>query len=104
MSGWTLLPGATVPQPFHQFSGTRGYVASRALQDAVNVALTLERPLLLKGEPGTGKTLLAHHVAAALGLELITWNIKSTTRAQDGLYTYDTVCRQKPGRSMKPLG
>jgi MoxR-like ATPase len=84
--------------PFHQFSGTEGYVASRALQDAVNVALALERPLLLKGEPGTGKTLLAHHVAAALGMELITWNIKSTTRARDGLYTYDTVQRLNDAR------
>lgn len=84
--------------PFHQFSGTEGYVASRALQDAVNVALTLERPLLVKGEPGTGKTLLAHHVAAALGMELITWNVKSTTRAHDGLYTYDTVQRLNDSR------
>jgi MoxR-like ATPase len=84
--------------PFHQFSGTEGYVASRALQDAVNVALALERPLLLKGEPGTGKTLLAHHVAAALGMQLITWNIKSTTKARDGLYTYDTVQRLNDAR------
>jgi MoxR-like ATPase len=84
--------------PFHQFSGTAGYVASRALQDAVNVALALERPLLLKGEPGTGKTLLAHHVAAALGMQLITWNIKSTTKARDGLYTYDTVQRLNDAR------
>jgi MoxR-like ATPase len=84
--------------PFHRFRGTEGYVASRALQDAVNVALTLERPLLVKGEPGTGKTLLAHHVAAALGMELITWNIKSTTKARDGLYTYDTVQRLNDSR------
>ncbi|RMG87983.1 MAG: AAA family ATPase, partial [Candidatus Dadabacteria bacterium] len=67
---------------FHRFRGTDGYVASRALQDAVNVALALERPLLLKGEPGTGKTLLAHHIARALGLELIVWNVKSTTKAR----------------------
>ncbi|GAB6194125.1 hypothetical protein [Desulfocastanea catecholica] len=59
--------------PFHQFSGTEGYVASRALQDAINVVLALERPLLLKGESGIGKTLLAHHVAAALGMELLDW-------------------------------
>lgn len=85
-------------QPFHRFNGTEGYVASRALQDVVNVALALERPLLLKGEPGTGKTLLAHHIAKALGYELITWNIKSTSRARDGLYTYDTVQRLNDSR------
>lgn len=83
---------------FHQFSGTEGYVASRALQDVVNVALALERPLLLKGEPGTGKTLLAHHMARALGMELILWNVKSTTKARDGLYTYDTVQRLNDAR------
>lgn len=85
-------------QQFHQFSGTEGYVASRALQDVVNVALALERPLLLKGEPGTGKTLLAHHIAKALGMELILWNVKSTTKARDGLYTYDTVQRLNDAR------
>src|SRR5512134_3225910 len=83
---------------FHQFHGTEGYVASRALQDAVNVAVALERPLLLKGEPGTGKTLLAHHIAQALGMELILWNVKSTTKARDGLYTYDTVQRLNDAR------
>ena len=83
---------------FHQFHGTEGYVASRALQDAVNVAAALERPLLLKGEPGTGKTLLAHHIAKALGMELILWNVKSTTKAKDGLYTYDTVQRLNDAR------
>jgi len=85
-------------QQFHQFSGTDGYVASRALQDVVNVALALERPLLLKGEPGTGKTLLAHHISKALGLEMILWNVKSTTKAHDGLYTYDTVQRLNDAR------
>lgn len=85
-------------QQFHQFSGTDGYVASRALQDVVNVALTLERPLLLKGEPGTGKTLLSHHIAKALGMEIIIWNVKSTTKARDGLYTYDTVQRLNDAR------
>jgi MoxR-like ATPase len=83
---------------FHQFSGTEGYVASRALQDVVNVALALERPLLLKGEPGTGKTLLAHHIAKSLGMGLILWNVKSTTKARDGLYTYDTVQRLNDAR------
>ena len=83
---------------FRRFRGTDGYVASRALQDAVNVALALERPLLLKGEPGTGKTLLAHHIARALGLELIVWNVKSTTKARDGLYVYDTVQRLNDAR------
>ena len=85
-------------QEFHQFSGTEGYVASRALQDVVNVAIALERPLLLKGEPGTGKTLLAHHIAKALGMEIILWNVKSTTKARDGLYTYDTVQRLNDAR------
>lgn len=85
-------------QTFNQFRGTEGYVASRALQDVVNVALALERPLLLKGEPGTGKTLLAYHIAKALGMELILWNIKSTSKARDGLYTYDTVQRLNDAR------
>lgn len=85
-------------QQFQQFSGTDGYVASRALQDVVNVAVALERPLLLKGEPGTGKTLLAHHIAASLGMELVLWNVKSTTKARDGLYTYDTVQRLNDAR------
>jgi MoxR-like ATPase len=85
-------------QSFQQFRGTDGYVASRALQDVVNVALALERPLLLKGEPGTGKTLLAYHIAQALGMELILWNVKSTTKARDGLYTYDTVQRLNDAR------
>ena len=85
-------------EQFQQFSGTKGYVASRALQDVVNVALALERPLLIKGEPGTGKTLLAHHIARALGMELILWNVKSTTKARDGLYTYDTVQRLNDAR------
>ena len=78
---------------FDRFAGSADYVASRELRDAVNVALALERPLLIKGEPGTGKTLLADAVAKALGMPLIVWNIKSTTKAQDGLYLYDTVQR-----------
>src|SRR5436309_10171271 len=78
---------------FRRFRGTDKYLTSSALESAVNCALALERPLLVKGEPGTGKTLLAEAIAAALGAELITWNVKSTTRAQDGLYVYDTVQR-----------
>src|SRR5438105_1246868 len=75
------------------FKGTAGYLTDPALEAAVNAALTLERPLLVKGEPGTGKTLLATAVAEAEGLGLIHWSVKSTTRAQDGLYVYDTVQR-----------
>src|SRR5262245_30138475 len=79
--------------PFRRFRGTDSYLTNEALEAAVNCALALERPLLVKGEPGTGKTLLAEAIASALGAELITWNVKSTTRAQDGLYIYDTVQR-----------
>jgi len=78
---------------FRRFAGTASYLTSPALQAAVNCALALERPLLVKGEPGTGKTLLADAIAGALGVKLLTWNVKSTTRAQDGLYVYDTVQR-----------
>lgn len=80
----------TAPTPF---KGTRSYLTDPGLEAAVNAALVLERPLLVKGEPGTGKTLLATAIAEALGLELIHWPVKSTTRAQDGLYVYDTVQR-----------
>ncbi|MEL6886314.1 MAG: MoxR family ATPase [Pseudomonadota bacterium] len=76
-----------------KFQGTDAYVATDDLTIAVNAAVTLERPLLVKGEPGTGKTELAKQVASALGLRLIEWNIKSTTRAQQGLYEYDAVSR-----------
>ncbi|HMM09041.1 MAG TPA: MoxR family ATPase [Paracoccus solventivorans] len=76
-----------------QFSSTETYVASPDLALAVNAAVTLERPLLVKGEPGTGKTELARQVAASLGLPIIEWNVKSTTRAQQGLYEYDAVSR-----------
>ncbi|MCA0872824.1 MoxR family ATPase [Seohaeicola saemankumensis] len=76
-----------------RFNGTADYVATEDLTVAVNAAVTLERPLLVKGEPGTGKTELARQVAQALGLEMIEWNIKSTTRAQQGLYEYDAVSR-----------
>jgi MoxR-like ATPase len=80
------------------FTGTDDYIASPELQEAVNVALALERPLLLKGEPGTGKTLLAQSVARALGRPLHTWHVKSTSRAQDGLYVYDAVQRLHDSR------
>ena len=76
-----------------KFTGTDAYVATDDLTVAVNAAVTLERPLLVKGEPGTGKTELARQVARALGMELIEWHIKSTTRAQQGLYEYDAVSR-----------
>jgi MoxR-like ATPase len=78
---------------FRRFRGTESYLTNDALESAVNCALALERPLLVKGEPGTGKTLLAEAIAAGLGAELISWHVKSTTKAQDGLYLYDTVQR-----------
>jgi len=83
---------------FDKFQGTDSYIASEELRHAVNVALALERPLLIRGEPGTGKTLLAHNAAEALGLELLTWHVKSTTKARDGLYIYDTVARLHDSR------
>ena len=76
-----------------KFQGTADYVATDDLKIAVNAAVTLERPLLVKGEPGTGKTELARQVSSALGLRMIEWNVKSTTRAQQGLYEYDAVSR-----------
>jgi len=83
---------------FKEFSGTEKYIASNALQDSVNVAIALGRPLLVRGEPGTGKTLLAMSVAESLGKELFTWHVKSTSKAQDGLYSYDTVQRLNDSR------
>src|SRR4051812_16014827 len=77
----------------HSFKGTEHYLTSASLEAAVQCALALERPLLVRGEPGTGKTQLAEAIAQALGLRLIHWPVKSTTRAQDGLYVYDTVQR-----------
>ncbi len=76
-----------------RFTGTKNYVATDDLKMAVNAAITLERPLLIKGEPGTGKTVLAEEVAQAIGAPLIEWHIKSTTKAQQGLYEYDAVAR-----------
>jgi MoxR-like ATPase len=76
-----------------RFSGSENYVATRDLTLAVNAAITLQRPLLIKGEPGTGKTMLAEEVATALGMPLFQWHVKSTTKAQQGLYEYDAVSR-----------
>src|SRR3954469_10376214 len=76
-----------------KFQGSQNYVATQDLMLAVNAAITLQRPLLVKGEPGTGKTMLAEEVAQAVGLPLLQWHIKSTTKAQQGLYEYDAVSR-----------
>ncbi len=76
-----------------KFTGTNDYIASNELQLAVNAAITLQKPLLIKGEPGTGKTMLAEQLAQSLDTELIQWHIKSTTKAQQGLYEYDAVSR-----------
>ena len=81
-----------------KFTGTDTYVATEDLMVAVNAAITLERPLLVKGEPGTGKTMLAEEVARALGRNIIPWHIKSTTTAQQGLYEYDAVARLRDGQ------
>ena len=83
----------TASAPRDRFDGTDRYVATESLKTAVNAALALQRPLLVKGEPGTGKTLLAEEVARALGRPLLQWHIKSTTKAQQGLYEYDAVSR-----------
>ena len=85
-------------QEFFQFRGTDGYIVSPSLVDAVNCAVALERPLFIKGEPGTGKTLLARHVAEGLGMPMESWHIKSTSKASEGLYVYDTVQRLNDAR------
>ena len=83
---------------FDKFKGTESYLVTAELRDAVNVSIALEKPLLIRGEPGTGKTVLAEAVADSLGMELISWNIKSTTQAQEGLYVYDAVQRLNDAR------
>jgi hypothetical protein len=89
---------ATTPR----FAGTENYIATPDLNIAVNAAVALQRPLLVKGEPGTGKTVLAHEIAAALGAPLIEWHVKSTTKAQHGLYEYDAVKRLRDGQLGDP--
>lgn len=86
----------------HHFTGTDTYVATRELQTAVRAAIHLKKPLLVKGEPGTGKTLLAHEIARSLDHPLITWHIKSTTKAQQGLYEYDAVSRLRDSQLGHP--
>ncbi|WP_379546834.1 AAA family ATPase [Qipengyuania sp. DSG2-2] len=81
-----------------RFEGTKDYIATDDLKVAVDAAVTLRRPLLVKGEPGTGKTVLAHEIAKAIGAPLIEWNVKSTTKAQQGLYEYDAVARLRDGQ------
>ncbi len=82
----------------HGYHGSDDYIASKPLMEIVNVSIILGKPLVIKGEPGTGKTLLAHSIATALGKKLLIWNIKSTTKARDGLYVYDTVQRLNDAR------
>ena len=87
-----------------KFTGTKNYVSTEDLSLAVNATIALERPLIIKGEPGTGKTLLAIEVAQNLGMELIEWHIKSTTKASQGLYEYDAVTRLRDSHlAMKEL-
>ncbi|MEL6746742.1 MAG: MoxR family ATPase [Pseudomonadota bacterium] len=85
-----------------RFDGTKDYVAGDDLKMAVNAAITLQRPLLIKGEPGTGKTVLAEEIAGALNTQLITWHVKSTTKAQQGLYEYDAVSRLRDSQLGDP--
>ncbi|HYG31063.1 MAG TPA: MoxR family ATPase [Allosphingosinicella sp.] len=85
-----------------RFEGTSNYVATEDLKVAVNAAVTLRRPLLVKGEPGTGKTVLAHEIAGAIGAPLIEWHVKSTTKAHQGLYEYDAVARLRDGQLGDP--
>ena len=91
-----IMPSKNVG--FDQFKGSSDYVTSEDLRKAVNVSIALGKPLLIRGEPGTGKTRLAHSIAKGLNKKLIVWNVKSTTKAQDGLYVYDTVQRLNDSR------
>ncbi len=93
-----MPPDRHATPPLPKWRGTPSYIAAEDLCATVNVAVALGRPLLVKGEPGTGKTLLAQAIAQGLGLQLLTWHVKSTTRAQDGLYLYDTVARLNDSR------
>ncbi len=88
----------TKQETFDRFRGSADYVTSEALRNAVNVSIAVGRPLLVRGEPGTGKTLLAHSIARGLKKELLIWNVKSSTKAQEGLYVYDTVQRLNDAR------
>ena len=99
----TCYPARAVSD-FFQFRGTDRYLTSAGLEAAVNCAIALERPLLVRGEPGTGKTVLAEAIAGGLQTRLIHWPVKSTTRAQDGLYVYDTVQRLYDSRFGDALG
>ena len=90
-----------------EFSGTKEYISTEDLTVSVNASIALEKPLLVKGEPGTGKTELARQVARSLNLQIIEWNIKSTTKAQQGLYEYDAVSRLRDsqlGKTIKDVG
>src|SRR5689334_3676374 len=102
-----VLHAYTGPHPplvgqLMKFQGSSGYVATADLMLAVNAAITLKRPLLVKGEPGTGKTMLAEEVASALNMPLLQWHIKSTTKAQQGLYEYDAVSRLRDSQLADP--
>ncbi len=91
-------PNHEAPRTVKKFASTERYIAPRELEVAVNAAIALQRPLLVKGEPGTGKTVLAQEIARSLGYPLIEWHIKSTTKAQQGLYEYDAVSRLRDGQ------